>query len=864
MKKQLLGDFAIGKMRFSGLDTVFKSFRHKELIALNDRKREERVNSALCDLIQKEVEPCFLLPAVLEFIERVEKEKVLEHYTFANFELWLNQYSNLNPEDNYRVRAKISGKWIERSDYQVFFPIGMGKTYEGTHFVTAHKSPDLDTTVASFWGWIDAFSARVGDGLHLWNLPGGPPPSQIEIEWMFSDLFGEAIFTHLAKTRNVLNLTGNDLMSQKDLLRVLPSDSIASIDHERTQKTVVIVDDAGFYLGDWRSADVEGVRQIIILLSSCIRWFENTLHLQLISLFAKKNLHFKEIAPKLDLLFGMSIRDCEPASEFSQKQKQQIDGFIEHVVGLKAGSACTFEQLTSHLARLGAAKFDGSHQMLQAMKPLFDASGKLLEERPPIFQFLENSVRTLHQAIFKIRERLEKLDMALKTKFEVFGRHPTVVTVRSDVEEIRNKMGSYPSLTVTYPDQGKFLPVGAISAADLRKRFLGTVSLRDFCNRDEMTIPPYLEVISVIDHHKSQLETFSPPLAIIADVQSSNTLVAGCAFQINDRYSLGGQTPEQIDKQIEECRKQQTPLSNRLLQRLFQKRRTAAQNGSFFVHPVREMVEYFQFLYAILDDTDLLTKVSATDVECMASLLNRLKSLTQQKEAEVLSLDDLPRDKNFPKKAAQRILQNEETYSLYRKVYAYREKEVEKNLKLSSEGKPSNAFADTKEQNGCCRVGQTKVFPTNIDFFLSHADAIRRVWLEGAKEVYREKPEIDLHIHMISTIVSAEEVYKGKLTTYPHKDELWIWVPQEEVAIEHLKRFLTSFQSSPGLKDNPLEVEFLGDNGQELALIFKESFFDIPQKTVKRNLPIAVLQFKAGSLNSRKAMVSPFLPAISV
>ena len=35
----------------------------------------------------------------------------------------------------------------------------MGKIYEGTHFVTAHKSPDLDTTIASFWGWLDAFAA---------------------------------------------------------------------------------------------------------------------------------------------------------------------------------------------------------------------------------------------------------------------------------------------------------------------------------------------------------------------------------------------------------------------------------------------------------------------------------------------------------------------------------------------------------------------------------------------------------------------------------------------------------------------------------------------------------------------------------
>ena len=37
-----------------------------------------------------------------------------------------------------------------------------------------------------------------------------------------------------------------------------------------------------------------------------------------------------------------------------------------------------------------------------------------------------------------------------------------------------------------------------------------------------------------------------------------------------------------------------------------------------------------------LDDTDLLTKISRVDVECMASLLNRLKSLTMKKEVEIV------------------------------------------------------------------------------------------------------------------------------------------------------------------------------------------------------------------------------------
>ena len=858
--KQPLSSQSLEGRRLFRLDGIFKEFRAKGFSKLSEQKRSEKVNRALYELIHKEKAPCFLLSAVLEFIEKVDGEKILDHYTFASFELWLNQYSLCSAEENYLTRAKIAGKWVERSDYQALFPIAMGRVYEGSHFVTAHRSPDLDTTVASFWGWLDAFAARVADGLHLWNLPGGPPSSQIEIDWMFRAPLGNAVFTHLAKTRNTLNLTGNDLMRQKSLMKVSLKDSIASVDHDRDQKAVVITDEEGFYLGDWRSADVEGVRQVIILLSSCIRWFENHLHLQLISQFAKKNLSLSAVADELEKLFGMPIERCEPALEFSFQHRRQVDDLIRKVIGIKEGESTSFEKLISHLASLGKIPFEDCKKLLSSVKSLFDGKGKLLEDRPRIFQFLEHTVRLLHEAVFQIRQRLEKLDMALKAKYEVFGRHPTFVNARSDVEQIQSKIGSHLFLTVTSLDQGKQIPLGAISASDLRKSFLGTVSLRDFCNRDEMGIPSYLQVISVIDHHKSNLQTFSAPLAIIADVQSSNTLVAECAFQINDRYSLGGQTKEAIEKQIADLGKKQK-ISDSLFQRLLKRRQAAAKNVPFFIDPVRERLEYLHFLYAILDDTDLLTKVSAQDVECVVSLLNRIKTLSTGKEEEILSLEDLPRGPDFPKKAAKRILQNDEMYSLYQKVYAYREKEIERNLKLSADGKSSNIFADTKEQNGCCRVGQTKIFANNVSFFLKHANDLRRVWFEAASKNHQEKEEIDLHIHMVSTIVSAEEVYQGKTAAYSHKDELWIWVPQKELAIEHLKRFLTAFQASPGLKDNPMEVEFLGENAQELSSIFQESFISIPQTISLKKLPIAVLRVKAGSLNSRKAMISPFLPA---
>lgn len=856
----LLGDVALKPFFFSDLDAVFREFKTKDFQELIDRRRSEWVNRVLLDLIQQEEPPCFLLPAVLKFIERVESEQLLNHYTFSSFELWLNQYSHLSPDENLEVRAKIAGKKVERSDYQVFFPIGMGKMYEGTHFVTAHKSPDLDTTIASFWGWMDAFAARVGTGLHVWSLPGGPPGSQIEIDLIFKDFFSSAVFTHLPKTRLALTLTGNDLMTQRDLIRTRLDESIAAIDHEKGH-AVVVIDQDGFYLDDWRPVDVERVRQVVILLSSCLRWFENNLHLLLISVFAKEHVSRSQIEPLLRELYDLRLSACEPAREFSPEQTAAVRKFLVDVLHIQGGLEASFEDLGRGLFKIGMGRFIGKEDLLRAMdeKKLFDASGRLIENRPSIFHYLEEIVRDLHAAIFQIRGKMERFDIALAIKSKVFAHPSPFVSVRSDVEEIRSKMSSYFYLTVAYPDQGRFYPVGIIYAADVRKKALGTVSLRDFCNREEMEIPPYLDIISVVDHHKTALTTGSPPMVVIGDAQSSNSLVAERTFRINDRYSLGAMSPEEIDKQFQ---KEDSFDAPRIAQRLLQRRLAAQHSGEYFIHPDREFLEYLHFLYGILDDTDLLSKVTSFDIDVAASLLNRLKSIALKKEVEVVQFDDLPRDAHFPKQAAKRLLQNEDLYSLYRKVYQFREKEVGRNIELCAEGSPTNFFADTKVQNGCCRIGQTKIFSSNVALFEKKAAAIRRRWIEASSAVFKENGEVDLHLYMISTIVSAQEVFKGAVEKKTHRDELWIWCPQTESAVEHLKQFLNAFQQSPGLVNNPLDAEFLGENADELMQIFRESFREIPLKKSDGHLPMAILRVNPGSLNSRKALVSPFLPTM--
>lgn len=864
----LLGDYSFTQTVFPNLSSVFAEFYHADFKKLNDRQRSERVNRALLQLIKSESDPCFLLSPVLDFVEKVDKEGILGHYTFNSFELWLNQFSGLSLEENLYIRGKIAGKWVPREEYQFLFPIGMGKIYEGTHYVTAHKSPDLDTTIASFWGWMDAFAAKVGSGLHIWNVPGGPPESQIEIDLIFRGIFGPPVLSHLPKTRTILSLTGNDLMTQKDMMKKKIDETITHIHHERDKKAVVIISDEGYYLGDWRSTDFEGVRQIVMLLTNCLRWFENNLHVNLISLFSRPLLKINDIPAFVESIFQLQIKDCDPVLEYSDREKESLSKFLKKVLEVEKGLEATFQEFGEALTRLSIVDFAKVRGIVDSIKKaqLFDKSGDLIEDRPLIFSHLGKIIQGLHEAIQRVRAYMERLDISMKIKVLVLGYSPKFVTVRADVEEIRSKMESHSYLTVTYPDQGQFYPVGIISAADLRKNTLGTVSLRDFCNREEVTIPSYLEIISVVDHHKSNLSTLSPPLAIISDAQSSNAIVAELAFRINDRFSTSGMHLDEVKKGLlQHSTKSLNALESRIMMRLLHIQQILSKETAYYIHPQRELTEYLHFLYGILDDTDLLSKVSNRDVECVVQLLNRMKSLIVKKQEEIVSLDDIPRDKNFAKTAARRILQNEDMYSLYKRVYQYREQEIERNILIAVQKKPSSLFLDTKEQNGCCRVGQTKLFAGNRKAFVEHRDEIRAFWLAGAENLYKDKPEYDLHLHMVSTVVGAEEVYKGTTGEYAHKDELWIWIPPTDVAVEHLKRFLSALQDSAQIKKNDLEVEFLGENAEDLKQIFAESFLPIPQKirAKGKSLPIAVLYYKAGSMNSRKAMISPYLPTLS-
>ncbi len=840
IKKELLGDQPLVYESFQGLDEHFHQFHTSAFHTAFPRKKFKQVNQALLELIQKKDAPCFLLPAVLEFIERVNREKLLaETYRFFQFEFWLNRFSRLSEDENLAIRAKIVGKWIPRGDYQAFFPIGMGKVFSGTHFVAAHASPDIDTTIASFWGWVDAFGAKVVEGVHLWSLPHTTPGAffgDSHFTYLFRSLFSAKVFEQLARTVPALTLTALDLVTQKGISKVHAHTLASHLDHNHADKAIILVDDQELYRGDWRSSDAESVRNITILFNSLIRWFENAIHAKLIATFAKRVLHLDDIQKTIIPIFETEIRTCDPLKEYSERQTKHLNDYLNKILELKGGTASSFMDLWRAVDPLIEEKFSVFYSSLQSLTDpeLYDQSQKLIEDRPKIFSRLEKIISHLAEALYSLRNYVERLSVMMEVKEKVLGYPKQFVTLKSDVEEIKTKMNGLEHITVVIPEsEGKWYPVGVIHAHDLRRPVLGTVSLRDFSNEQETQMASYLEVISVVDHHKIQLKTSSTPCFLVADVQSSNTLIAEQSLLINEQY--------------------RTPKND--------KERKGKKN--YFIHQRREYVEYLCFLYAILDDTDLLTKVSDRDVVCVAKLLNRMKSIACQQEVEIITLDDLEKDASFAKEAASRILQNQDMYSIYKKIYAYKEEEMEANLANCIEGKPSTVFADTKEQNSCCRVGQTKIFYTNYPFFSKQANALRTIWYHDSQKVYETKNQVDFHLHMISTVAGAEEVYSDHVGDWKHLDEMWLWVPQTNQACERLVNFLIAFSASQEGK-NSFEVEFLGPNAKELNQIFEQNFPQAKRTTIGEiahtGLPIAVLRYKAGTLNSRKAQITPYLP----
>lgn len=815
----------------------------KKIAKLTESDRFFAISEALFSLIQSEKAPVFLLPALLSVLQEINVD-LKEPYRFSNFEFWLNHFSELPFEKNLEIRGKIMGKYLPRYTFQSFFPLGKKEeTIFGSHIITGHTRPDPDALIASLLGWMDAFCCRVGSALHLWQLPGGAPDSHVTS--LLENFLGQTPVSLFSRSSLTLRLFARDLVTREAVLFAPRNASLTHLHHNENALAIVAVDDSGAWLGDWTQHDVEPVSQLLALVKSFFRSLEILLLESLLSAFKKPHLKEKQVQALLSKIWATTLEKGGrlPLTEY---QKGQLDLFFKKIFLVEKGLKTNLHDLISGLKQLNLKGFADFEKQLENWDKhaLFNKTGELVSDRVPFFSFLEWFFQTLGTATEEIAQFLDRLDIALLVKKEVLGLSSPFLTLRSEPDFISQKMEKRDFLTVVIPDGGKgWLPVGVVFGDKLHRHSLGSVSLRDFCNREEVDISPYLSIVSVVDHHKATLSTETPPVALIGDVQSSNTLIAEVELEINEK-----------------ARRIKQP---------------------YFLHPERAYFDAFFTLQAILDDTDLLTKVSYRDLYVVNRLLGEMASLDGKSLS--FSLADLKGDSGFIEKARERLLASKELGVFLKEIAFLKKKRLEESLLEAEKGKGASLFGDTKIQNGAIYVSQVKLFPSISPQFFQRYSKIFQTWLNHVEDYEKKHSKVTLYILMISTLFGTEKGVKAKKLP---QDEWWMWASNEEGAMGLMERFLVSFftsQEGKGLKFELIGPETLKEKldlirwpfvaFSQKETVSQKRFSKTSGKAVERgngkaregwNVPkegsLVILRFQAGSLNSRKIALSPYLP----
>jgi len=870
----LIGDIQIQPKSFARQSEIIQLFKKESFSKLPSPERNEVVNHTLLELIQETPSPCYLLPEVISYLAEITAQNILDGtFNLTAFERWLNQHSGLSYEDNRIIRGKIIGKYLPRDDYNIIFPIGQNKVHPGSHTVTAHTPPDLDSLTASFLGWLDAFGCRVGKTLTVWNVPKGMPGPIISK--MFIEFYSRDLFTRIAKQKTLISHVAMDIVQQDRLIRAKGDSDIKELKHNRNQYHIIQVDDQGYYMGDWRSTDVDAVTKVQRGLNMCMHSYEKFMVLSLTELFSHAQFHHQESMEKIEKLFSKKLQDYIHILNFpfSEVQEQTLHVYLTKVLGLSEGSNSPISEFFLLMDKKVHTEFSKYRETINLIgnRDYYDNDLKADFELSEIFGIMHKAQTQLIHSTKTLREYLDRLDIAMKIKTQVLGLQPTSVGTKAEIHEIRAKIKDYHHLTVVFPDKNaQMIPVGVIHREDIDEPIQGTVSFRDFCNYDEIKIhSDYLEVISAIDHHKSSVNSKSAMVLSVADVQSSNIITAQKYFEMNDPYSSRGQTEDSINSQLTKLSKEDMTQQNlRLMSKLLQKKQAILhKNTQYFISKERELHEYLLCLNAIIDDTDLLNKCGWWDIEIIIELLNRIKSLQIGHEIEVYHLDGVTKDRRSLKKCIRDVLQCPDFYSFYNSIYDYREQVVSELILATDDDDATQIFEDRKIQNHSCSISQFKLFPRNWKALKSNRNNIVMNWLQLRSKVKEENSEVDFFMHMMSTIPGAHEAYHGEYDNTNKKDEIWLTgVMEADESVSRLRQFLRALKKSPKHQEIDLEFHLEGPDNSDtetLRKVVKTVSQDETIKLIKNDnfkVPFIVFRFQQGSLNSRKSDITPFLP----
>ncbi|MDD7984321.1 hypothetical protein PQO01_05095 [Lentisphaera marina] len=861
----LIGDAIFEKMSFENTDDIISNFCTQEFLNKSSIIRNELVNKTLLELIEAAPRNSFLLREVIDYAAKITESHILDgKFNITAFERWLNQHSGLNEAEQFVIRGKISGKHIPRDEYQLFFPIGHDKYYPNSHYITAHNPPDLDSTTGSFIGWLDAFSCKVGQTLTVWNVPQGEPSPLIA--HFFNKIFTPNVFSRVAKHKSLISPVAMDIVNQHKLIRVTGNSNIRDFQHERNTNHIIVVDEDGFYLGDWRVSDVDTVGRIQRLLNMTIHSYEKVLISSFTSLMSRDTVTHQDIKSYLDTSFNANLGDSQMSFQrYHHQDCELLDLYLKKVLKLEHGSKTTFLEFFRFMDEVSQSTYcEFVDHMNSFLAPEnFDFKNEVFTlARSKIFSTFNKAFDKLSDSIQSGRNYYDRMDLALAVKKEVLGNTPNYVSTKAEPTEIKQKLRGYQHVTVCFLDKKqRIIPVGVIHRSDMLNDSLGSVTLRDFCNSDEIKIAPSVRTISAIDHHRSEMNSRECMTITIADVQSVNVLLAEQAFTINDRYGCQNQSLHSIEEQMEELRNQENLNQEDfgVLNRLVQKKQAIYKSGvKYFINPERELIEYSLMLNAIIDDTDLFNKCAWRDLTSIANLVNRMKSIVCRKEIQVLSIDKYNRSSKADLKAAiNEFLNNEDVMSFYKNIFDHREVLISQWL-----ADPKDHFycyEDRKIQNEFCAISQLKIFPNNRKCFTQHRDSLLESWLNSNEAVARKSSVVDFFLQMNSTIETNDQKDDAGC------DEVWIRInSHSEQAESRLRIFFSAFTQSRKYPDSIEEVIIEGANTNDnkaLTQIIRNDLklpFTVKDNGEKRS--IICLKIKQSSLNSRKADITPFLP----
>lgn len=754
------------------------------------------VFQSLTKFLMEHPSPCFLLHEVVKRLEGKISEGV--QLSISDYEFYLKHHSNLTVQEQRQVRQKIMGRKAPIEAAQTLFPIAAGGQLPGSIVVTAHMSPDLDTVVSSFNGWMDAFEMDVAESLHRWNVPNDPREI-LEVKLLFLNQFGPHFFSILSDNRTALTLTALDLATTQGLKVHRLEDRTLDVSLDGSKHACCVVDEEGNFCGGWLAEDVEKVRLVIDGLNHCIRWIQNAFFQALVS----QEGNTKNLLEK-------SLEELEPVLEFSPARRKFLDAFLSKVLNIPKGISATVEDLMQILEKKHHFGFLEFLQTAQKHK-----KGEM--------EGLEKLFNLLSAAFKKMRAHVDTFSVALMVKEKVYQEPKMSVHPHTTIEEINLRIQDRSAVFVTRDNKIE----GVIYASRLRNPTQGFVALRDFSNPNEIGIPRYMEVASVLDHHKSDIKTLRVATIHTMDVQSSNVIGAKLAFDINKKLVTDGPSEKDLDEMLVIGAKNASDKKHlRILERVLEER-IARSMSLGWCDSKREASDYQMFLYAILDDTDLLAKKTALDHEIVVELVNRLVSLEQNKITEVIDPT-----------SSKPLIQNPELYRFYKTVYSLKEEDVENRLKSLK------IFNDTKKQ-GQALVSQLKVYPNNIPSLHKTYNSIAKTW-------YEYETEQSLKILMLTTVEGAEDLFKGVKPKQQHKDEILVSASDTDEGMTQMSYFLMMFFQLQAKK----QIQVVAPkNLQSLINEVLGSQVDLEV----HSHPWIILKFEAGTITSRKKDIAPCL-----